>query len=174
VQGFDRMRVAPNNRWVQVSEQASGVIRSIRPSRSFTVEENHMSFSLLLQTDTEGAGYATLGLVLGLIYLVLSIVAYWRIFTKAEQPGWPAIIPIYNVIVLLRVVGRPWWWLLLMLIPLVNFVILIIVLYDLAKSFGHGIGYTIGLILLSIIFALLLAFGGSEYRGPAGRGFATA
>lgn len=49
------------------------------------------------------------------------IIAMWRIFTKAGQPGWAAIIPFYNIYVLMKVVGRPGWWLILFLIPLVNF-----------------------------------------------------
>jgi hypothetical protein len=46
-----------------------------------------------------------------------------KIFAKANKPGWAAIIPIYNMIVLLEVVGRPFWWILLKLIPCVNIVI---------------------------------------------------
>jgi hypothetical protein len=90
------------------------------------------------------------------------------IFTKAGRPGWPALIPIYSSYILLKVIGRPGWWLWLFLIPVVNFVILIIVLNDLSKSFGHGVGFTIGLIFLSLIFVYILAFGSSTYRGPAG------
>jgi len=103
-----------------------------------------------------------------LIVVVLAIAALWRIFSKAGEAGWQAIIPIWNTIVLLKVVGRPWWWILLLLIPIVDIVILIIVYYDLAKSFGHGVGFTIGLIFLNIIFFLILGFGGSKYLGPRG------
>jgi hypothetical protein len=106
--------------------------------------------------------------LIGLVILVIAIVAYWRIFTKAGEAGWKAIIPIYNTIVLLKIVGRPWWWLLLMLIPLVNIIVFIVVMNDLSKSFGHGMGFTLGLIFLSFIFYLILAFGSSQYRGPAG------
>lgn len=69
---------------------------------------------------------------------------------------------------LLRIAGRPWWWLLLMLIPIVNIVVLIIVYNDPSKSFGHGVGFTIGLIFLSPIFLCILGFGSSRYLGPAG------
>ena len=85
------------------------------------------------------AGSSVSGLV-ALVVLVIAIVAYWKVFTKAGEAGWKSIIPIYNVIVLLKIVGRPWWWLLLMLIPLVNIVVLIVVMNDLSKSFGHGVG----------------------------------
>jgi hypothetical protein len=110
--------------------------------------------------------------VLWIIYLalvVLLIAGWWMIFTKAGEEGWKAIIPIYNVIVLLKIVGREWWWVLLMLIPFVGFIIWIIVALDLAKSFGKGTGFAIGLILLPFIFALILGFGSDTYRGPAAR-----
>lgn len=111
-------------------------------------------------------------MLIGLIYaaiFLLMIVSMWIIFTKANKPGWACLVPIYNIIVLLEIVGKPWWWLLLMLIPLVNFIILIWVLNLLAKSFGKGVGYTLGLIFLSFIFMPILAFGGATYTGPAGK-----
>ncbi len=98
---------------------------------------------------------------------LLTVLPLWFIFKKAGQPEWAALIPIFNIYVMLKVVGRPGWWLLLFLIPFVGLIIWIIVAYDLARSFGHGAGFTIGLILLSWIFLMILAFGGSTYRGPA-------
>lgn len=103
-----------------------------------------------------------------LIFAVLSIIALWKIFTKAGEEGWKSIIPIYNTYVLLKIVGRPGWWLLLMLIPLVNIIVLIVVMNDLSKSFGQGVGFTIGLLLLSPVFYLILGFGSSRYVGPGG------
>lgn len=91
----------------------------------------------------------------------------WRIFQKAGEAGWKAIIPIYNALVLLRIVGRPAWWFVLMLIPVVNFVVAAIVYIDLAKSFEKGTGFGIGLLLLGFIFAPILAFGSAEYQGPS-------
>jgi len=88
----------------------------------------------------------------------------WKIFTKAGQPGWAAIIPIYNIVVLLQVVKKPVWWILLMLIPLVNFIILILVFVELAKVFGKGAGFGVGLILLGFIFMPMLAFGDAQYQ----------
>jgi Family of unknown function (DUF5684) len=101
-----------------------------------------------------------------LIY-ILFVIPYYGIFTKSGRPGWGAFIPIYNTVVLLEVVGRPVWWIILFFIPIVNIVIFIIVMNDLSKSFGHGAGFTIGLIFLSWIFMMILAFGSSTYRGPA-------
>jgi hypothetical protein len=90
----------------------------------------------------------------------------WKVFVKAGKPGWAAIIPIYNAIVLLQIVGRPGWWFLLYLIPIVNIVISIMVMIELAKVFGKGTGFGIGLLLLSFIFIPILGFGDAEYQGP--------
>ena len=117
--------------------------------------------------ETSGVGAVAFLLYVVAIYAIL-VIPYWVIFTKAGHPGWPALIPIYSTYILLKVVGRPGWWLILFIIPIVNFVILIIVMNDLSKSFGHGVGFTLGLIFLSIIFLFILAFGSSMYRGPAG------
>jgi hypothetical protein len=109
-------------------------------------------------------GTILLWTVLGIIIFGLP---YFGIFRKAGKPGWLGFIPIANIIVLLQVIGRPVWWILLFLIPIVNIVILVLVDYDLSKSFGHGGWFTVGLIFLSWIFLMILAFGSSTYRGPA-------
>jgi hypothetical protein len=111
-----------------------------------------------------GGIVATFG-VLFLAYLVFIIACNWKIFTKARQPGWAVLIPIYNIIVMLRIIGRPWWWLLLMFIPIVNIVILIMVTYEMAKAFGKGVGFTILMLLLPIIAYPILAFGNAKYLG---------
>jgi hypothetical protein len=108
--------------------------------------------------------------IVWLIYLVLIVViiaGYWMVFTKAGEAGWKSIIPIWNLLVLLKIIGREWWWILLFLIPIVNIVIAIIVALDLAKSFGKGTGFGIGLVFLGPIFACILGFGDATYRGPA-------
>ena len=106
-------------------------------------------------------------LIVGLLIGLLIIVARWKVFAKAGQPGWASIIPIYNLYIWCKIVGRPWWWILLMLIPFVNFIILIILCIDTAKSFGKGVGFGIGLALLGIIFWPILGFGSAQYQGAA-------
>jgi hypothetical protein len=101
-----------------------------------------------------------------LAIVILVIAGIWKTFTKAGQPGWAAIIPIFNVYVLLKVANRPWWWLLLMLIPLVNLVIAIIVTLDVAKAFSKGTGFGIGLVFLGFIFYPILGFGDATYTKP--------
>ncbi len=122
-------------------------------------------YAVLAQQQPQEGGL--LPALLGLVFGILLIAAMWRIFTKAGRPGWVALIPIYNTIVLLEIVGRPWWWLLLMLIPFVNFVVAFIIYNDLAKSFGKGIGFMLGLVFLSFIFFPILGFGNARYLGPA-------
>lgn len=104
-----------------------------------------------------------------LLLVAIMVASMWKIFDKAGEPGWAAIIPVYNYIVLLKIAGKPWWWLLLMIIPLVNIVLGIMVYIDLAKAFGKGGAFAAGLIFLSIIFFPILAFGDSRYVGPGGR-----
>lgn len=122
--------------------------------------------------DSSAAGIAAIVFIYVLIWLVvavLGIVAMWKVFAKAGQPGWAAIIPIYNIYITLKVVGRPGWWLLLLLIPFVNIVVGLIVCMDLAKSFAKSTVFgVVGLWLFSIIGWLMLAFGDAQYVGPAG------
>lgn len=129
-----------------------------------------MLLILALQDFSDDGGGGIVGAIGGLIWLavmVLVVASLWKIFDKAGEPGWACLIPIYNVVVLLKIVGRPIWWLVLMLIPFVNFIIGILVAIDLAKSFGQGTGYGLGLIFLPFIFYPMLAFGDASYRGPA-------
>jgi hypothetical protein len=100
-------------------------------------------------------------------FVVLVIAGWWKIFTKAGEAGWQSIIPIWNLIVMLKIIGRPWWWVLLLLIPCVGFVIWILIMLDLAKSFAKGVGFAIGLMIFQPIFAIILGFGDSRYVGPA-------
>lgn len=122
----------------------------------------------LFATSDDGNGSIWAGLVIGsIIWSVLVIIGWWKIFEKAGEAGWKAIIPIYNIYVLLRIVGRPGWMIIGLLIPFVNIIFVIIVMGDLAKSFGKGIGFVLGLIFLNPIFALILGFGSAAYVGPS-------
>jgi Family of unknown function (DUF5684) len=123
-------------------------------------------------SSAEGQAPGPLFWIFWLAFTILVIAACWKIFTKAGQPGWAAIIPIYNWYIFCKIVGRPGWWVILLLIPFVNFIVGIILCIDLAKSFGKGVGFGIGLILLGIIFFPILGFGSAQYQGPAAGGLA--
>jgi len=107
-----------------------------------------------------------------LLILIVAIAGMWKTFDKAGQPGWAAIIPIYNIYVLLQITDNPVWYLILFLVPLVNIIISIKVLVDLSKAFGQGIGFALGLVFLSFIFWPLLGFGDYQFRGSRGAGTA--
>ena len=100
-------------------------------------------------------------------FMLLMLIAMWKVFTKAGQPGWAILIPIYNLYILCKIAGRPGWWLLLMMIPFVNLIIAIILNVDIAKNFGSGVGFAIGLIVLPFIFFPILGFGSAQYQGDA-------
>ena len=125
--------------------------------------------SLLAQVEysTEGKPPSPLSMIVGLLIALLLIVAMWKVFTKAGQPGWASIIPIYNLYIWCKIVGRPGWWVILMLIPFVNIIVGIILCIDMAKSFGKGAGFGIGLALLGVIFIPILGFGSAQYQGPS-------
>lgn len=122
-------------------------------------------------TTTSSGGGAAFG-VLMLIYfavIIIAIVALWKVFVKAGQPGWGAIIPIYNVYLLLKIAGRPGWWLILFFIPFVNIVVSLVVSIDVAKNFGQGTLFgVVALWFFSIIGYLILGFGDAKYVGPGG------
>jgi hypothetical protein len=102
---------------------------------------------------------------LSLAIAVLGIVAMWKIFEKAGEPGWAAIIPFYNLYVLFKITWGSGWKFLLLLIPIANIVFMIITMVKLAKAFGKSGGFAVGLIFLSIIFYCILAFDQSQYQG---------
>lgn len=115
-------------------------------------------------------GLIALLAVLGVVYLILIgfvIATYWKLFTKAGQPGWYSLVPILNIYTLIKIAGRPGWWWILMIIPLVNIVVIILVMIDLAHAFGKDTAFAVGLILLGVVFLAILAFGDSQYLGPA-------
>lgn len=104
----------------------------------------------------------------GLVGYLLLAVVQWGVFAKAGEAGWQAFVPIWNVVILLRIAGKPWWWLLLLLVPILNIVVLFLVWLALSESFGHSVGFAIGLFFLPVIFLLMLWLGSNDYRGPGG------
>jgi hypothetical protein len=127
-----------------------------------------MQLSLLdtVPTTTTTTGSLSLASIIALVIVVFYVACEWIIFSKANQPGWAAIIPILNTVIFLHVIGRSGWWILIFFVPVVNIIFGLIFIHELSKAFGHGIGFTLGLIFLSFIFIPILAFGGSKYAGP--------
>ena len=110
-----------------------------------------------------GAVSGLLGLLLG----VLVIVGMWKIFVKAGQPGWASIIPIYNLYVLCQITAKPIWWLLLLILcPFINMIVLILLTLALAKSFGKGTGFALGMVFFPFVFYPILGFSDATYTAP--------
>lgn len=115
-----------------------------------------------------GVLFSGFGLVCWLAVFLLFVVGAWKMFVKAGQPGWAALIPIYDFYIILKIIGRPGWWLLLLLIPFVNIVVYVIVAMDLARSFGKSSAWGFVLLFLfNVIGFLLLGWGPDQYVGPA-------
>jgi hypothetical protein len=118
------------------------------------------------------------------IYVGVSWLMYWKVFEKAGKPGWAGLIPVYQYYVLIEIIGRPIWWFwvlvgcwVAMAVPILNFiawipvfVLILLISLDVAKCFGKGGGFGVGLWLLSIIFYPILGFGEARYMGPLAAG----
>lgn len=124
----------------------------------------------LISADPVDAGglLAASGIYSGIfiIFLVLGIIGLYRVFEKAREPGWTAIIPIYNQYVIIKITGRPWWWLILLFIPVVGTITWLVMMYNLSKTFGRGFLFALGLIVFPMIWFIILGFGSSTYQGP--------
>lgn len=112
-----------------------------------------------------GAIAAFIGLVWIIVIgmYVLQIIAMWKIFTKANKPGWASIVPVYNIYTLLQIAEVPTWYLLLLIIPVANIYATFKMYIELAHKFGKDTGFGIGLVLLNPVFILVLAFGNATY-----------
>ena len=136
---------------------------------------NTVDLSSVSTTDAFAAGgfmgfLATYSIVL-IVVGILTIIAQWKIFTKAGEAGWKCLIPIYNIVILFKIAGlSPWWVLgyLAAIIPVVGAFIAagisIYLMISLGKAFGKSTGFIVGLVFLNTIFTLILGFGSSEYQ----------
>jgi hypothetical protein len=129
----------------------------------------------LAQSNSSNGGGGMVAMFMLLVQLAIMavvIAGIWKVFTKAGHPGWAAIVPLYNLYIMTKIVGRPWWWMLLCFIPFLGIIPAIILMWDLARSFGKDALFTVGLVLLSPIFMCVLGFGRAQYQGPAAAGAA--
>ena len=124
-------------------------------------------FISTLQTTSDGS-MGAIGMLVWLAICVTVIAGMWRVFTKAGEPGWGVLIPIYNFYLLCRIAQRPGWWLILMFIPIVNLAVAIVLSIDIARHFGKGAGFGVGLAFLGPVFYPILGFGSAEYGSGHG------
>lgn len=121
---------------------------------------------ILAQAGGEQSG-SLMAALPGLIFM--SVIAFaligglWKMFEKAGEPGWAAIVPVYNAVVLLKIAGKPAWWIVLFFIPLANLIATFLVAASVSERFGKGLGFTLGLVLLPYVFYPVLGFGKSQY-----------
>lgn len=112
------------------------------------------------------AGVLIVYYIIILAFLVLTLIGLWKVFTKAGKPGWACLIPFYSQYCQFEMAWGNGWLFLLTLIPCVNVVVMIIYSIKLAKAFGQGTAFGLGLFFLSPIFTLILGFGKAQYIGP--------
>lgn len=103
-------------------------------------------------------------LVVGIAFSVVLVASFWKVFTKAGEAGWKCLVPIYNFVVLLKISGTPIWWIVLFFIPVLNIGASVFLGINLAKKFGKGPIYGLGLCFLSFIFYPHLAFSKALYQ----------
>ena len=117
----------------------------------------------MLESFNENPAVLIFAILFHLVLMTFMIVAQWKIFDKAGEPGWAAIVPLYNLFVLMKIAGKPSWWILLIFVPFANIVAIILMDVGLARNFGRSDGFAVGLIFLPYIFLLILGFGDSQY-----------
>jgi len=115
---------------------------------------------VILQEGTLGVAA-----VVPLLLFLIVIAGAWKVFTKANQPGWAAIIPIFNLYIMLKIGDNEWWWLLVLFVPILNLYAMYKIFAGVSRAFGQGIGFALGLWFLGFIFFPLLGFGDYRYQG---------
>ena len=126
-----------------------------------------MNHLLSLVAQAEQVGDAVGSVILSGIYMAILVVilpGIWKVFTKAGQPGWGTLIPIYNLYLLCKIAGRPGWMVIFFFIPVLNMIFPTIICIDLARNFGKSCDFTAGMVFLPFVFIPILGFGSSSYQ----------
>jgi serine/threonine protein kinase len=114
-----------------------------------------------------GVTFSAPGIVISLVALTGAVVVgagAWKAYSKAGLPGWGCLIPIYNLVLLMRLGGKPGWWAIWLFVPYLNLVIYTLVTFEIAKNFGKGVAYTLGLLLCPPLFYAMLGLGHAQYN----------
>ena len=134
-----------------------------------------MDQTMYATTSTSGSDAAAAAIMIPMMLFYIAIfmlvvAGMWRVFSKAGRPGWYALVPIYNSIVLAEIVGRPGWVGLLNLVPFLNIYINVIIALDVAKSFGKDTTFGVLTIFFPFVTYPILGFGSAKYQGPSAVG----
>jgi hypothetical protein len=126
--------------------------------------------AILLQNDGDTLSiiFSVGFLLVSLLITVVTLAGIWKIFVKAGHPGWTSLVPLYNVILWLQMIGRPWWYLAALFFPGVNAILWLIIAFGTARSFGRGILFALGVTFLPFIFIPIIGFGQAAYIGGMG------
>ncbi len=100
-----------------------------------------------------------------LLFIIAVIAGHWKMFEKAGYSGFASIIPIYNLYVLCKIVYGRGVMMIWFLIPIINIYFLITMPFKLAKVFGKGFAFGLGLLFFNPLFTILLGWGASTYLG---------
>ena len=122
--------------------------------------------------ETSSVQYYTDNPVVIAIYLIVAVillVALWKIFEKANEPGWKCLIPFYGLYTEFKFLWGNGWFFLLLFVPIVNIVVTIMMMWKMSKAFGQSALFFIGLLLFQPIFLCILAFGSASYIGSNGK-----
>ena len=115
------------------------------------------------------AGVAIFAIIMWVIAMaigVFTIICMWKLFVKAGKPGWAAIVPIYNIVVMLEITELPMWYIALFFVPFANIYAMFKIYIEFAKKFGKSAGFGVGMVFFAPIFLGILAFGkNSNYVG---------
>ena len=110
--------------------------------------------------------FAIIMWVIAMAVSVFTIICMWKLFVKAGKPGWAAIIPIYNIVVMLEITELPMWYIALFFVPFANIYAMFKIYIEFAKKFGKSAGFGVGMVFFAPIFLGILAFGkNSNYVG---------
>ena len=123
-----------------------------------------MSSAMKLSVPLQSSGSSNIELFATLALTVVIFAGFWKTFEKAGEPGWAAIIPVYNLYVLVKVSGNAWWWFILFFIPLINLLATLKVSIDVAGKFNKGILFGLGLTFIPFILYPLLGFSDYQYQ----------
>ena len=121
-----------------------------------------LASAMLQDYTTIDTGFPWFFFIVGMAAVVMMIVATWTLYEKAGEPGWASLVPIYNMVVYVRIAGLEWWWVILMFIPLVNVFVGVFLSIRVAELFGKGTSFGIGMALLPWIFIPILAFSDAQ------------
>ena len=106
--------------------------------------------------------------LLVIFLFVVSTIALCFFYYKSKQPAHYALIPVWNMVIFLRIVGRPWWHIFFFLIPVYNLVFAVILLVELNKSYGKtGVLRNIAAVVFNALYIMYLGFSDEQYQKPA-------